>query len=144
MEGDFETQTERQLAMIWAGVLKLDKVGREQDFFGLGGDSLLATNVVLEARRVWNIDITVRVLIDTPVLADLAERIDRWANQGPRRTRPTIRHENARTPVERHTRVGERQHILATRPQRRDAAQAALCRRRRAHLPEWTSLPSRL
>lgn len=82
MEGDFETQTERQLAMIWAGVLKLDKVGREQDFFGLGGDSLLATNVVLEARRVWNIDITVRVLIDTPVLADLAERIDRWANQG--------------------------------------------------------------
>ncbi|MER5212548.1 phosphopantetheine-binding protein [Streptomyces sp. NPDC002838] len=81
MEGDFETQTERRLAMIWADVLKLDKVGRDQDFFGLGGDSLLATKVVLEARRVWNIDFTVRVLIDTPVLADLAERIDRWANK---------------------------------------------------------------
>ena len=81
MEGDFETQTERQLAMIWADVLKLDKVGRDQDFFGLGGDSLLATKVVLEARRIWNIDFTVRVLIDTPVLAELAERIDLWANQ---------------------------------------------------------------
>ncbi|MGC5562266.1 phosphopantetheine-binding protein [Streptomyces sp. FR-108] len=81
MEGDFETQTEHRLAMIWADVLKLDKVGREQDFFGLGGDSLLATNVVLEARRVWSIDITVRVLIDAPVLADLAGIIERRANR---------------------------------------------------------------
>jgi hypothetical protein len=78
MEGDFETETERRLAMIWADVLKLDKVGREEDFFGLGGDSLLATKVVLEARRIWDIDFTVRVLIDTPVLADLAKRIDLW------------------------------------------------------------------
>jgi hypothetical protein len=83
MEGDFKTQTERQLAMIWADVLNLDKVGRDQDFFSLGGDSLLATKVVLEARRVWNIKFMVRVLVDTPVLADLAERIDLWAaNQG--------------------------------------------------------------
>ena len=81
MEGDFETRTEHQLATIWADILKLDKVGRDQNFFNLGGDSLLATRVVLEARRVWNIDFTVRVLIDTPVLADLAERIDVWANQ---------------------------------------------------------------
>ncbi|NBM14273.1 phosphopantetheine-binding protein [Streptomyces sp. GC420] len=81
MEGDFETETERRLAMIWADVLKIDKVGRDQDFFGLGGDSLLATKVVLEARRVWNIDFTVRVLIDTPVLAGLAERIDQWVDK---------------------------------------------------------------
>lgn len=82
MDGDFETHTERQLAMIWADVLKLDKVGRDQDFFSLGGDSLLATKVVLEARRTWNIKFTVRVLVDTPVLADLAGRIDLWVNRG--------------------------------------------------------------
>ncbi|GGS43699.1 phosphopantetheine-binding protein [Streptomyces violaceus] len=81
MEGDFETQTERRLATIWADVLKLDKVSRDQDFFVLGGDSLLATKVVLEARRIWNIDFTVRVLIDTPALADLAERIDGLARR---------------------------------------------------------------
>jgi len=80
MEGDFETETERQLAIIWADVLKIDKVGREQDFFGLGGDSLLATKVVLQARRHWKIDFTVRVLLDRPVLADLAARIDLLAN----------------------------------------------------------------
>jgi hypothetical protein len=82
MEGDFKTQTERQLAMIWADFLNLDKVGRDQDFFIIGGDSLLATKVVLEVRRIWNIKVTVRALVDTPILADLAERIDALANQG--------------------------------------------------------------
>lgn len=81
MEGDFETETEHKLAMIWADVLKVDKVRPGDDFFGLGGDSLLATTVVLEARRIWSIGVTVRVLIDTPVLADLAARIDLWVNQ---------------------------------------------------------------
>jgi medium-chain acyl-[acyl-carrier-protein] hydrolase len=79
---DYGTPTERQLAMIWADVLKLDKVRRDQDFFDLGGDSLLATKVVLETRRTWNIDFTLRALIDTPVLADLAGEIDLRANQG--------------------------------------------------------------
>ncbi|GAB3741027.1 hypothetical protein GCM10027598_71350 [Amycolatopsis oliviviridis] len=81
MEGDFETRTEHRLAEIWADVLKVDKIGRDQNFFNLGGDSLLATKVVLAARRLWKIDFTVQVLIDAPVLADLAERIDLWAHQ---------------------------------------------------------------
>ena len=82
MEGDFKTQTESRLAMIWADVLHLDQVGRDQDFFDLGGDSLLATKVVLEVRRAWDINFTLRVLVGTPVLADLAEHIDQRANQG--------------------------------------------------------------
>jgi len=82
MENDFKTQTECQLAKIWADILRLDNVGRDQDFFNLGGDSLLAAKVVLEARRAWNIDFTLRVLVDTPVLAHLAEHIDLRVNQG--------------------------------------------------------------
>jgi hypothetical protein len=91
MEGDFRTQTEHDLARIWADVLHLDKVGRDDDFFDIGGDSLLATKVVLEARRVWSIKVTVRVLVDAPLLADLAQRIDELAGQGtgtPARTGP--------------------------------------------------------
>lgn len=81
MEDNFETRTEHELAEIWAEVLKIDKVRRDENFFNLGGDSLLATKVVLAARRRWQIKFTVRVLIDKPVLADLAEHIDRWAHQ---------------------------------------------------------------
>jgi hypothetical protein len=76
MEDDFTSPTERELAAIWADVLKLQVVKRDQDFFEIGGDSLLATKVVLRARRAWQIKFTVRVLLDAPVLADLAVRID--------------------------------------------------------------------
>lgn len=86
MEDDFATPTERKLAVIWADVLKLEVVKRDQDFFGIGGDSLLATKVVLLARRAWQIKFTVRVLLDTPVLADLARRIDQMTSE---QSRPT-------------------------------------------------------
>ncbi|WP_051854979.1 thioesterase II family protein [Streptomyces sp. NRRL B-1347] len=77
-DSDFKTATERRLAEIWADVMRLDKdkVKRDQDFFDVGGDSLLATKVVLRVRKDWDIKITVRVLNDAPVLAELAERID--------------------------------------------------------------------
>ncbi|MFD0307864.1 alpha/beta fold hydrolase [Streptomyces sp. NPDC127119] len=75
-DNDFKTPTERRLAEIWADVLRLDKVKRDQDFFEVGGDSLLATKVVLRVCREWDMKFTVRVLNDAPVLGDLAERID--------------------------------------------------------------------
>ena len=75
-DNDFNTPTERRLAEIWADVLRLEGVKRDQDFFDIGGDSLLATKVVLRVGREWGIKCTVRVLNDAPVLAELAERID--------------------------------------------------------------------
>ncbi|MEU3528778.1 phosphopantetheine-binding protein [Streptomyces sp. NPDC038707] len=82
-DNEYSTPTERRLAEIWAEVLRLDKVKRDQDFFEIGGDSLLATTVVLKACRAWQVKFTVRVLLDAPVLADLAARIDRLvAGQG--------------------------------------------------------------
>jgi hypothetical protein len=75
-ENEFSTPTERRLAEIWAEVLQLDKVKRDQDFFEIGGDSLLATTVVVKACKVWDVKFTVRVLIAAPILHELAERID--------------------------------------------------------------------
>lgn len=75
-DSDFNTPTEQRLAAIWTEVLRLDKVKRDQDFFEVGGDSLLATKVVLRVCRDWNIKFTVRVLNEAPVLAELAGRID--------------------------------------------------------------------
>lgn len=85
---DFKTATEQRLAEIWADVMRLDKdkVKRDHDFFDVGGDSLLATKVVLRVRRDWDIKITVRVLNDAPVLAELAERIDQRVAKSARPT----------------------------------------------------------
>ena len=83
-DDDFKTPTERRLAEIWGDVLGQDGIRRDQDFFEIGGDSLLATKVVLRARRDWKIKFTVRVLLDAPVLADLAQRVDEMVAEAER------------------------------------------------------------
>jgi hypothetical protein len=76
MRADPATDTEVHLSRLWADVLGVDTVGRDDNFFDLGGDSMLATRLVLMARRAWNVECSVRVLIDSPVLKDMAGRID--------------------------------------------------------------------
>jgi len=46
-----QTPLEAQLACIWAEVLGVQRVGRDDDFRALGGHSLLATQVVARIRR---------------------------------------------------------------------------------------------
>jgi hypothetical protein len=85
---DLVTETELALARMWVDVLDVDAVGRGDNFFDLGGDSMLATMLVLSARRTWNVEFSVRVLVDSPVLKDLAGRIDVLVDAsttGPRR-----------------------------------------------------------
>ena len=54
-------------------MLKLDKVGRHDNFFALGGHSLLAVRVVSRDRdSCWVVEVAIRDLFAHPVLADLA------------------------------------------------------------------------
>lgn len=76
MPSDIVTDTELKLARIWAELLDLDAVDRGDDFFRIGGDSMLATKFVLQARRIWEVEVTVRALLDAPVLRDMAAQID--------------------------------------------------------------------
>ena len=67
------TEVERALAAVWQAVLGVERVGRHDDFFALGGDSMRAVEVVARARHV-GLDVTLRRLFEHPVLADLAAR----------------------------------------------------------------------
>ncbi|WP_445234409.1 condensation domain-containing protein, partial [Duganella rhizosphaerae] len=64
-------ETEETLAAIWAEVLKLERVGRHDNFFQLGGHSLLAVALIERMRRA-GVQTDVRTLFDTPTIAALA------------------------------------------------------------------------
>ena len=70
------TQTEEQLAQIWASVLKLDRVSIHDNFFELGGHSLLATQIISRIQTSFQIALPLRNLFITPTIADLARSIE--------------------------------------------------------------------
>lgn len=67
-----ETATENLLADIWAEVLRLDRVGAQDNFFDLGGDSLLAAQVISRVRKTHDVPLPLRSFFERPVLAELA------------------------------------------------------------------------
>lgn len=72
------TDTERALAALLTDLLGAQEVGRHDDFFTLGGDSILAVQLAARARDS-GIALTARTVFEHPVLAELAEAIDHAA-----------------------------------------------------------------
>ncbi|WP_257165209.1 non-ribosomal peptide synthetase, partial [Bradyrhizobium sp. SRS-191] len=69
-------EVEERLAQIWCELLKLDHIGRHDDFFALGGHSLLAMRALSRLRDEFVIDLPLRAMFDAPRLSDLAARIE--------------------------------------------------------------------
>jgi acyl-CoA synthetase (AMP-forming)/AMP-acid ligase II len=69
--------TEQVLADLFAQVLNLPRVGIHDDFFDLGGHSMLATQLASRSRAVLGVDMPVRHIFDHPTVASLAEVISR-------------------------------------------------------------------
>ena len=68
------TPIEQQLARIWSEVLHVDAIGVYDNFFALGGDSLLVIEVVRRAGEV-GLHLTSRVLLQNQTIAELAPLI---------------------------------------------------------------------
>lgn len=69
------TPTEEVLCAIWAEVLGIERVGIRNNFFEIGGNSLLATQVFSRVASAFGLNLPLQALFENPTIAQLAERI---------------------------------------------------------------------
>nr|WP_231996353.1 non-ribosomal peptide synthetase [Mycobacterium scrofulaceum] len=84
------TPIEEILATIYAQTLGLERVGVDDSFFDLGGDSLSAMRLIAAINADLDTDVSVRTLFDAPTVAELAPRLAGGSQRKPlvRRERP--------------------------------------------------------
>ena len=77
-----ETADERALAELWAELLQVERVGRHDNFFALGGHSLTATQLAVRSGRRLGVELPLREIFQAATLAELAERFGALRVQG--------------------------------------------------------------
>ena len=66
---------EELLTAVWQEVLGKEPIGVDDDFFDLGGQSLLATQVIVRLRERYNLDIPLRTIFAHPTVGQLAQAL---------------------------------------------------------------------
>jgi thioesterase domain-containing protein/acyl carrier protein len=68
-------EIESHLSGIWEELLHVERVGRNDGFFTLGGHSLMALRMIGRVRAHLGINISLRTLFEAPTIAELAPRL---------------------------------------------------------------------
>jgi amino acid adenylation domain-containing protein len=66
------SEIEQTIAVVWQEILQIDKIGIHDNFFSLGGHSLIATQIVSRLSDVFQVNIPLRSLFEFPTVAELS------------------------------------------------------------------------
>ncbi|MBN2549339.1 MAG: amino acid adenylation domain-containing protein [Anaerolineales bacterium] len=72
------SQAEKRLANAWTQVLGINEISVDDNFFDLGGDSLLAVRLVAAIEQAFGFIPPISTVFESPSLAELAGRLERW------------------------------------------------------------------
>ncbi len=76
------TPAEEVIAEIWARALGLEKIGIHNNFFALGGTSLLTTQVISRARSIFRVELPLRNLFREPTVEGMVNVISQvWGDR---------------------------------------------------------------
>jgi amino acid adenylation domain-containing protein len=108
-----ETATDRAIAEIWQEVLRVERVGLHDNFFDLGGHSLLIMQVQSKLRRLLDREIPIVELFRHPTVAALSRHLRNCADSRPERGLEVEGIENLQVDRERLDRLQQRRRQLA-------------------------------
>ncbi|MCG9892094.1 MAG: amino acid adenylation domain-containing protein [Thermosynechococcaceae cyanobacterium MS004] len=77
-----QTQVERQIAQVWADLLGTSTIGLHDNFFDLGGHSLLMVQVQAKLQTLLQRELNIVDLFQFPTIAQLANHLQHQQNQG--------------------------------------------------------------
>lgn len=70
------TPLEQQLADVMAEILGIERVGVHDNFFGLGGSSILATRLAARIRELFELEVSLQDVLAAPTVDELAALVD--------------------------------------------------------------------
>ena len=94
-----QTPVEIRLASIWEDVLKVASVQLDDDFFNLGGHSLMAVQMMSKAREAFGCELPLTLLFGSPRLGDLAREIQTERRKQPFKPLLPIRTTGTKPPL---------------------------------------------
>src|SRR5262245_4272430 len=93
------TPTEATVAAVWRELLKVERIGRNSNFFEVGGDSLLAAQAVSRLGNAMHVPVAVRALFEFPTVAGLAKILDHHRESPSSRSPSRLASHNDRTVI---------------------------------------------
>lgn len=84
------TPIETELAAIWSQLLGVERVGIHDNFFEVGGHSLLVTQAVARIRDIFEVELPLRVLFKVSTVAELAQAIERVKARSEELRKPAV------------------------------------------------------
>ncbi|WP_275558070.1 beta-ketoacyl synthase N-terminal-like domain-containing protein [Streptomyces sp. 5-6(2022)] len=91
------TDREKAIVRIWEDVLGIDGIGIHDNFFDLGGESLLAMQLIARLRDLSGTDLSLRRIFEAPTVAGLIPLLDAAEPAAAPRIRPSARRGRATT-----------------------------------------------
>ena len=70
------TETEQRLAALWSDLLKLERVGVEDDVFDLGATSLMVVSAVTQIQAAFGVALHIQTVFENPTVAEMASALE--------------------------------------------------------------------
>jgi non-ribosomal peptide synthase protein (TIGR01720 family) len=96
-----QTEVEQFLVTVWSELLRQPKVGPQDDFFKLGGHSLVAIDLIVKIYQQFQVELSVQKIYEFPTILSLAKEIESAVSNNPQAARTLeVRKLRKKLPVE--------------------------------------------